>query len=113
VPIGIIVFNNGQYQANRLNQNRYKGRMLQTGKYIGVNLGHPDINYVRMAETYGLEGERIDEPADLAAALKRCQRAMREGRPYLIDVRIGTWDAGSDSTWFDFFSIGRNEPRKS
>jgi benzoylformate decarboxylase len=113
VPIGIIVFNNGQYQANRLNQNRYKGRMLQTGKYIGVNLGHPDINYVRMAETYGLEGERIDEPADLAAALKRCQRAMREGRPYLIDVRIGTWDAGSDSTWFDFFSIGRNEPRQS
>jgi len=113
VPIGIIVFNNGQYQANRLNQNRYKGRMLQTGKYIGVNLGHPDISYVRMAETYGLEGERVDEPADLAAALKRCQHAMREGRPYLVDVRIGTWDAGSDSTWFDFFSIGRNEPRKS
>jgi benzoylformate decarboxylase len=113
VPIGIIVFNNGQYQANRLNQNRYKGRMLQTGKYIGVNLGHPDISYVRMAETYGLEGERVDKPGDLAAALKRCQNAMREGRPYLVDVRIGTWDAGSDSTWFDFFSIGRNEPRKS
>jgi benzoylformate decarboxylase len=113
VPIGIIVFNNGQYQANRLNQNRYKGRMLQTGKYIGVNLGHPDISYVKMAETYGLEGERVDEPGDLAAALQRCQHAMREGRPYLIDVRIGTWDAGSDSTWFDFFSIGRNEPRQS
>ncbi|NOR66029.1 MAG: hypothetical protein GQ528_01580 [Woeseiaceae bacterium] len=113
VPIGIIVFNNGQYQANRLNQNRYKGRMLQTGKYIGVNLGHPDISYVKMAETYGLEGERVDKPGDLAAALKRCQHAMREGRPYLVDVRIGTWDAGSDSTWFDFFSIGRNEPRQS
>ena len=113
VPIGIIVFNNGQYQANRLNQNRYKGRMLQTGKYIGVNLGHPDISYVRMAETYGLEGERVDKPGDLAAALKRCRHAMHEGRPYLVDVRIGTWDAGSDSDWFDFFSIGRNEPRQS
>jgi hypothetical protein len=38
---------------------------------------------------------------------------MREGRPYLVDVRIGTWDAGSDSDWFDFFSIARNEPRQS
>jgi thiamine pyrophosphate-dependent acetolactate synthase large subunit-like protein len=87
--------------------------MLQTGKYIGVSLGHPDISYVRMAETYGMEGERVGKPGDLAAALKRCQYAMREGRPYLVDVRIGNWGAGSDSGWYDFFSIARNEPRES
>ncbi|MFQ6004210.1 MAG: thiamine pyrophosphate-binding protein [Woeseia sp.] len=110
VPIGVVVFNNGQYQANRHNQNRYEGRMLQTGKYIGVSLGHPDISYVRMAEAYGMEGERIEQPDDIAAALKRCQAAMREGRPYLLDVVVGTWGAGSDSSWYDFFSIARNEP---
>jgi benzoylformate decarboxylase len=113
VPIGIVVFNNGQYQANRHNQNRYKGRMLQTGKYIGVNLGHPDISYVKMAETYGMEGERVENPGDIAAALRRCQTAMREGRAYLVDVKLQTWGAGSDSSWYDFFSIARNEPRKS
>jgi len=113
VPIGVIVFNNGQYQANRQNQNRYKGRMLQTGKYIGVSLRHPDISYVKMAETYGMEGERVEEPAELADALLRCQRAMRDGRPYLIDVKIETFDAGSDSEWYDFFSIAKNEPRKT
>ena len=113
VPIGIVVFNNGQYQANRLNQNRYKGRMLETGKYIGVDLGHPDISYVSMAETYGLGGERVEKPADLAAALKRCQQAMLEGRPYLVDVRIATWAKGSDSSWYDFFSVARREARKS
>ena len=113
VPIGIIVFNNGQYQANRLNQNRYKGRMLETGKYIGVDLGHPDISYVSMAKTYGLEGERIDKPGKIAAALQRCQRAMHDGRPYLVDVRIGNRGAGSDSDWYDFFSIARNEVRSS
>lgn len=113
VPIGIIVFNNGQYQANRLNQNLYKGRMLQTGKYIGVDLGHPDIAYVKMAETYGLEGERVEKARELTAALQRCQRAMREGRPYLVDVKIGTWAAGADSNWYDFFSVARNEARKS
>ncbi|MFQ5548196.1 MAG: thiamine pyrophosphate-binding protein [Woeseia sp.] len=110
VPIGIVVFNNGQYQANRLNQNLYEGRMLQTGKYIGVSLGHPDISYVRMAQTYGMEGERVEEPDHIAAALKRCRAAMREGRPYLVDVGVDTWGAGSDSDWYDFFSIAGNEP---
>ncbi len=113
VPVGIIVFNNGEYQANRLNQNLYQGRMRQTGKYIGVNLGHPDISYVRMAETYGMEGERVVRPADITAALKRCQHAMRDGRPYLVDVRLGSWGVGSDSNWYDFFSIARNEPRQN
>jgi benzoylformate decarboxylase len=113
VPIGVIVFNNGQYQANRQNQNRYKGRMLDTGKYIGVSLGHPDVSYVKMAETYGMQGEWVERPGDLAAALKRCQRAMHDGRPYLLDVKIENWGAGSDSDWFDFFSIAKNEPRRS
>jgi len=113
VPIGVIVFNNGEYQANRQNQNRYKGRMLETGKYIGVNLGHPDVSYVKMAESYGMEGERVEKPADLAAALQRCQRAMHAGRPYLVDVKIESWGAGNDSDWYDFFSIGGNEPRNS
>jgi benzoylformate decarboxylase len=113
VPIGVIVFNNGQYQANRQNQNRYRGRMLDTGKYIGVNLGHPDVSYVKMAETYGMQGERVERPGDLAAALRRCQRAMHDGRPYLLDVKIENWGAGSDSDWFDFFSIAKNEPRRS
>jgi benzoylformate decarboxylase len=112
-PIGIVVFNNGQYQANRFNQNLYKGRMLQTGKYIGVDLGGRRIIKKKMAETYGMEGERVEKPAEIAAALRRCQKAMREGRPYLVDVKLGTWGAGSDSTWYDFFSIARNEPRKT
>jgi len=105
VPIGIVVFNNGQYQANRLNQNLYQGRMLATGKYIGVNLGHPDISYVRMAEAYGMEGERVEQPGALAAALRRCRDAMGEGRPYLVDVGVGTWGAGHDSAWYDHFAI--------
>jgi thiamine pyrophosphate-dependent acetolactate synthase large subunit-like protein len=113
VPIGIIVFNNGQYQANRLNQNLYKGRMLDTGKYIGVDLGHPDISYVSMANSYAMEGERVDKPGEIAAALQRCRNAMGDGRPYLVDVRIGSWGEGSDSGWYDFFSIARNEVRKS
>jgi benzoylformate decarboxylase len=107
------IFNNGQYQANRLNMARYKGRMLETGKFPGVQLGHPDINYVSMADAYGIEGERVDDPQSLAAAIGRCKRAMADGRPYLLDVVIERRFEGRESDWYDFFSVARNLPRQT
>ncbi|MFV2070781.1 MAG: thiamine pyrophosphate-binding protein [Pirellulales bacterium] len=113
VPVGFIVFNNGQYQANRMNSVRYQGRMAQTGKFFGVNLGHPDINYVSLADAYGIEGERVEDPAGLAHAIQRCKRAMSDGRPYLVDVVIERRFDGSDSQWYEFFSVARNMPRQT
>lgn len=113
VPIGFIVFDNGEYQANRMNSARYKGRMLETGKYFGVNLGHPDINYVSMADAFGIEGEKVENPAGLSAAIRRCKRAMTDGRPYLVDVAIERRFDGNDSDWYEFFSVARNIPRQT
>jgi len=113
VPVGFIVFNNGEYQANRMNSARYQGRMAKTGKFFGVNIGHPDINHVSMADAYGIEAERVDDPASLANAIKRCKRAMSDGRPYLVDVVIERRFDGNDSEWYEFFSVARNMPRQT
>jgi len=113
VPIGIVVVNNGQYQANRLNQNLYGGRMLETGKYIGVSLGHPDIDYVALAAAYGIEGERVSGPGALAAAIGRCRGAMAAGRPYVLDCVVERYFAGADSEYFDFFSVAEGLARQS
>ena len=112
-PIGFVVYNNGQYQANRLNMARYKGRMLETNKFLGVQLGHPDIKYVAIADAYGIEAERVADPRGLAAAIGRCKRAMADGRPYLLDVIIERRFEGADSDYYDFFSVARNLPRQS
>ena len=113
VPIGFIVFNNGEYQANRMNSARYQRRMAATGKFFGVNLRHPDINYVSMADAYGIEGERVENPAGLAGAIQRCKRAMAAGRPHLVDVVIERRFPGKESDWYEFFSVARNIPRQS
>jgi len=107
VPIGIVVFNNGHYQANRLNFARYDGRMKATNKYIGVNLGRPDIGYVQLAAGYGIEGERVEAPEQVAPALLRCRKAIHEGRPYLVDIKITTAEyiPGWDTTYYDYFSV--------
>lgn len=106
-PIGYVVLNNGQYQANRMNMAKYPGRMVETGKYPGVQLGNPDIRYVNLAEGYGIEGELVTEPQQLSQALKRAKRAIGTGRPYLVDVKVETRFGDYDRNWHDHFSIAR------
>ena len=55
--------------------------------HIGTTLQDPFISYAKMAEAYGIEGEGpIDDPSLLSAAFQRGVDAVKEGRPYLIDV---------------------------
>jgi benzoylformate decarboxylase len=113
IPIGVIVWNNGEYQANRRYLNAYGRRAAATGKYIGCSLGSPEIDNVSLAKGYGVEGERVEDPAKLQAALARCLRSVGEGRTYLLDVKIERMYGGADSDWYDFFSVAKNQPRVS
>jgi benzoylformate decarboxylase len=113
IPIGVIVWNNGEYQANRRYLHAYGKRAAATGKYIGCSLGSPEIDNVSLAKGYGVEGERVEDPEKLQAALARCLRAVGEGRTYLLDVKIERMYGGADSTWYDFFSVAKNEARVS
>lgn len=113
VPVGFVVWNNGQYQANRRYLHDYGRRAAATGKYIGVTLGAPQIDNVALAKAYGVEGERVEDPAKLGAALERMRDVLGEGRAYLVDVKIAREFGGKESTWYDFFSVAKGEPRRS
>ena len=113
VPLAVIVYNNGGYQANRKFLHLYGGRAAATGKYVGANLQGPDIDNVSLCKGYGVEAERVDDPAALDAALDRCFDATSNGRPYLVDVRLARRLGGADSTWYDHFSVAKGEPRRS
>ncbi len=62
VPVGVVIWNNGQYQANRRFLHAYGKRAAATGKYIGCSLGAPEIDNVAIAKGYGVDGERVDDP---------------------------------------------------
>jgi len=54
---------------------------------IGSTLRDPFIQYAKMAEAYGVQGEGpIEDPKMLAAAFKRGIAVVKSGRPYMIDV---------------------------
>lgn len=108
VPVGVVIFNNGQYQSNRRFLHWYGGRAAATGKYVGSQLGHPDIDYIALSRAYGVEAERVEAPDGIAPALQRARRAiLEEKRPYLVDVRIERRYGGADSEWYDHFSVAK------
>ena len=113
MPVGIVIWNNGQYQANRRFLHAYGGRAAETGKYIGCNLANPEIDNVALAKGYGVEGELVEAPDDVGPAIERCLAAMREGRPYVLDVKVERRFGGSESTWYDFFSVAKRQARQS
>jgi len=89
IPLLTIMHNNRGYHAEvmileRRASTRNRG---QDRCHIGTKLWEPDINYAKMAETYGLYGQGpITDPKDLAPALKRGIERVKKGEPALIDV---------------------------
>ena len=68
---------------------------------LGVNIDHvatlrqargtnyPDPVYAaQIAEAAGAHGERLSDPADVAAAVARCLAALDAGQSALLHVRI-------------------------
>lgn len=105
VPVLVVVSNNKYYQTVRGAFAGYNGRMTSTGKYHGLYLGDPDLDFVKLAESQGVKAERVTAPRELEAALKRGVQATRDGRPFLLDVHVTRTGRGADSNWHQTFSL--------
>lgn len=95
-----IVWNNRNYQTVRNGAYRYNRRMVETGKYPGLYLGDPDIDFVKLAESQGVKGVRVTSAADIAAALRKGTAETRAGNPYLIEFVVSRIGGGAESTWY-------------
>ncbi len=89
IPLLTIMHNNRGYHAEVMfvqTMANLHNRGVDRA-YIGTTLRDPNIDYARMARAYGMYGEGpIENPADLAPALKRGVERVKHGEPVLIDV---------------------------
>jgi benzoylformate decarboxylase len=84
VPLIVIVFNNRAYMAVK-NQFRGSQERIRMAADLGAELVGPDINFARLAETFGIFGQRVEQPDAIEPAIKR---AIEQSGPALIDVVI-------------------------
>jgi len=87
LPILIVVNNNRRWHAvHRSTLAMYPdGESSQVPLMPLVDLG-PSPDFEKVAESCGAYGERVENPAELAAALRRGRDTVAGGRAALINV---------------------------
>ena len=105
LPILTLVWNNLNYQTVRTNFHTFGGEMAKQKKYPEVYLGDPEIDFVMLAKSQGIQGAEVRDPAQLESAMRRAVEAQRAGEPYVLDVRVATVGSGADSIWHQRFKM--------
>lgn len=112
VPVFTVVCNNRNYQTVRNAYYRYNGKMRKADRYTGMYLGDPNIDFVQLARSQGIEGVRVERSGDLRKALQRGIAATRRGSPFLVEVDVQRTGGGAESTWHQAFSLARGRTKK-
>jgi sulfoacetaldehyde acetyltransferase len=78
IPAVAVVFNNGQWGAEKKNQIDYF-----ENRFVGTNLANPDFSEV--ARVMGAEGYRVEHEDEVSDALKA---ALKSGKPSVVEIML-------------------------
>jgi len=112
-PMLIVVFNNHVYNESRDRNMQNGGHFYEEGKDFDGYLGAPNVEYTKIAEAYGLKGEKVNTAAELPAAMQRCVKSMRDGKAVVLDVEIAPdGPVISQGNWYQRHSIAEIRKKK-
>jgi benzoylformate decarboxylase len=83
--IVFVILNNGSYRILKQRTQALRGHAAQTGIYVGMDLADPPIDFLALARTFGIRGERAQS---VEAAVEALRGGLAEGGPVLIDVEL-------------------------
>jgi hypothetical protein len=87
LPLLVLLFNNAGYRSQKGDVSSYypQGEAARQGKVIGTQIT-PAPDYRKLAEAYGGYGERVENPAEVRAAIQRGLQAVASGKLALLDI---------------------------
>jgi benzoylformate decarboxylase len=85
IAVVYVIMNNASYRILKQRTHALKGFSAEDDVYVGMDLDRPLIDYVGLARSLGVPGERVEKTADVGGAVAR---GLKSGGAYLIDVRI-------------------------
>lgn len=110
IPIIIVVMNNVSYDGER--QRIWDNSPLASRKDtrdqwkdMTCYLGNPEVDFVGLAKSFAIPGQRAADPREFRKAVKRAKSATAEGSPFLIDARIMQLGVAANENWHPDISI--------
>jgi benzoylformate decarboxylase len=85
LAVVFVIINNSSYRILKQRTNAMQAYAAQTGRYVGMDLDNPPIDFVGVARGFGLAAHRADTIADVRALL---HEALHADRSTLIDVEV-------------------------
>src|SRR6266542_6928793 len=82
IPVTAVVFNNGQWGAEKKNHVDFYGK-----RFVGVNLDKQP-SWAGVARAMGAEGVTIDTLADVGPALRAAAKAQDEGKATVLEMMV-------------------------
>lgn len=89
IPLLTVVHNNRAWHQETMHLQRMADRRERQPEHarVGTLIQDPNVNYARMAESFGVHGEGpITQPDQLAPAIARALKVVKNGMPALIDI---------------------------
>lgn len=85
IPVTFVVCNNAQYEILKLGSRGMNLPAAQAGRFQSMDLVGPEIDFVALARSLGVEAHRVSEPDEL---VQRVRGSLAGDRPILFDVPI-------------------------
>jgi benzoylformate decarboxylase len=85
LPVVFVVVNNRQYLILKRNLAGMGGTSAATGRFVGMALDAPAIDYLALAASFGVPAVRIDHATDIGDAVRS---AVATGGPHLVEIPI-------------------------
>lgn len=85
IPVTFVIANNAQYQILKVGAGQLGLEQASQGKFIGLDLNEPEVDFLGLAKALGVEARRIESPDQLEAELAA---SWSRTTPILLDVPI-------------------------
>lgn len=85
VAVVFVILNNASYRILKQRIFAMKGHAAQTDTYVGMELNDPAVDFVGLARSLGIAGERAKTLTEVVTAL---ERGIASRQPTLIDVEV-------------------------
>jgi benzoylformate decarboxylase len=87
IPVVFLILNNGSYRILKLNMDRYRreAAIPKDRPYPHMDLSAPAVDFVRIANGFGVEARKLSSPDAVGPALKT---AFDADAPFLLDVAV-------------------------
>jgi len=82
IPVTAVVFNNGQWGAEKKNHVDFYAR-----RFVGVNLDRQP-SWAAVAKAMGAEGVRVEKLSDVGPALRAAAKAQEEGKTTVLEMMV-------------------------